>query len=220
MSTLKSTNVQLGQSNTATQNFTLTAAASDGTMKLARGNQGATTQDVLTVDASGNLGSIDNSGLERMVLRTAVATTSGTAVDFTGIPSWAKKITVMFNGVSTNGGANYLVQLGTSGGLISTGYVSASSFITSAGNGINTPLTSGFQIASGSAANVCTGVLACLLMGGNIWVSTGVIGQPGVFVVHSAASVALGATISRMRLTTANGTDTFDAGSVNILIEG
>lgn len=55
MSTLKSTNVQLGQSNTATQNFTLTAAAADGTMKLARGNQGATTQDVLTVDASGNV---------------------------------------------------------------------------------------------------------------------------------------------------------------------
>lgn len=55
MSTLKVTNVQVGQSNTATQNFTLTAAASDGTMKLARGNQGATTQDVLTVDASGNV---------------------------------------------------------------------------------------------------------------------------------------------------------------------
>lgn len=53
MSTLKINRTQLGQSNTATNNFTLTAEAADGTMKLARGNAGATTQDVITVDSSG-----------------------------------------------------------------------------------------------------------------------------------------------------------------------
>jgi hypothetical protein len=46
---------QLGTSSTATQNFTLTAEAANGTMKLARGNVGATTQDILTVDADGRV---------------------------------------------------------------------------------------------------------------------------------------------------------------------
>ena len=53
MAGVTKTNIQLGDSLTATQNFTITAAAADGTMKLARGNAGATTQDVLTVDANG-----------------------------------------------------------------------------------------------------------------------------------------------------------------------
>lgn len=56
MSLLKAVKAQLGLSNTATQNFTLTAEAADGTMKLARGNAGATTQDILTVDAAGRPG--------------------------------------------------------------------------------------------------------------------------------------------------------------------
>lgn len=55
MSTLKTNRTQLGQSGTATQNFTITAEAADGTMKLARGNAGATTQDILTVDAAGKV---------------------------------------------------------------------------------------------------------------------------------------------------------------------
>jgi len=56
MSLLKSNSVQIGQSATATQNFTLSVPSSpDGTIKLARGNSGATTADVLSVDASGNV---------------------------------------------------------------------------------------------------------------------------------------------------------------------
>lgn len=55
--TIKS-NVQLGDSLTAAQNFVLTAAAADGTLKLARGNAGATTQDILTVDAAGIMSAV------------------------------------------------------------------------------------------------------------------------------------------------------------------
>lgn len=172
----------------------------------------------LNSDGTATLGGVP---VQRMLTLGTKVTTSGLAVDFTGIPSWAKKITVMLNGVSTNGAANWLVQLGTSGGLISTGYVNASSYILSTpASGVNTPVTSGFQIASSGAANVCTGVLGCYLMGGDIWVSTGVIGHPGVFTLHTTASVALGAPISRVRLTTDNGTDTFDAGSISVYVEG
>jgi hypothetical protein len=56
MSLIKANAVQIGQSPTATQNFTLAVPSSpNGTIKLARGNAGATTQDVLSVDASGNV---------------------------------------------------------------------------------------------------------------------------------------------------------------------
>lgn len=58
MSTLKTVKCQLGVSGTATQNFTLTAEAANGTMKLARGNAGATTQDILTVDAAGLMSAV------------------------------------------------------------------------------------------------------------------------------------------------------------------
>ena len=44
---------------------------------------------------------------------TAVASTSGTSIDFTGLPSWVKRITVIFNGVSLSGSSNLLIQLGT-----------------------------------------------------------------------------------------------------------
>lgn len=55
MSLLKAIKAQLGLSNTPANNFTITAEADNGTLKLARGNAGATTQDILTVDASGNV---------------------------------------------------------------------------------------------------------------------------------------------------------------------
>lgn len=52
MSTVKVNNLQIGQSLTATQNFVLSVPVSpDGTIKLARGNQGATTADILTIAA-------------------------------------------------------------------------------------------------------------------------------------------------------------------------
>lgn len=53
MSLLNTIKIKLGISNTPANNFTLTAENQDGTMKLARGNPGETTQDILTVDAAG-----------------------------------------------------------------------------------------------------------------------------------------------------------------------
>jgi len=60
MSLLKTIRQQLGLSNTAANNFVLDASADNGTMKLARGNAGATTQDVMTVDAAGKVSFPEN----------------------------------------------------------------------------------------------------------------------------------------------------------------
>lgn len=62
MSLLKIIRQQLGLSVTPANNFTLDASADNGTMKLARGNAGATTQDILAVDAAGKVSFLQGSG--------------------------------------------------------------------------------------------------------------------------------------------------------------
>ena len=152
---------------------------------------------------------------------TAVASTSGTSIDFTSIPTWVKRITVMFNGVSTNGSSNYQIQIG-SGSVTTTGYLSVSSVnaVSSVGS---TAFTTGFGIQNGAAATttVSQGAVTIYLLSSNVYVANGLVSNSdGVRTVNSAGSITLGGTLDRVRITTVNGTDTFDAGSINILYEG
>jgi len=149
---------------------------------------------------------------------TAVATTSGTSVDFTGIPSWAKRVTMMFQGVSTSGTSSYQIQLGA-GSVTTSGYAC----VTSAGtSGVTTgSVTSGhvFSVTPAAAA-LSHGHIVFTLLTGNTWVGSGVVNATGVLqFTISASSIALGGVLDRVRLTTVNGTDTFDAGNVNIMYE-
>jgi hypothetical protein len=149
--------------------------------------------------------------------KTAVASTSGTSIDFTGIPAGVKRITVMFNGVSTNGTSSYLVQVG-SGSITSSGYAGYF-FITTTTRGTS---TTGFTISGQvSSASIVHGSATICLISGNTWVETGVTLDSGFALssTQSAGSVALSGTLDRVRITTVNGTDTFDAGSINILYE-
>jgi hypothetical protein len=148
---------------------------------------------------------------------TTVASTSGTSIDFTGIPSWVKRITVMLNGVSTNGTSIVQVQLGYSGGVEVTGYVSAA--FTSNTN--NATSTAGFLLGGGSGTTYarCGNAQICL-MGSNLWCFS----YSGGAAVAGGGEVGGGnktttGTLDRIRITTVNGTDVFDAGSINILYE-
>jgi hypothetical protein len=154
-----------------------------------------------------------------VVSGTAVASTSGTSIDFTGIPSWVKRITVMFNGVSTNGGSNCLVQLGTSSGVVSTGYSSYANTFNAIPSGTTT--TQGILIQENlSSSTTLFGNFAITLITGNTWTASGTLGDVGGTAISLfGGSVALSGTLDRIRITTANGTDTFDAGSINILYE-
>jgi len=152
-----------------------------------------------------------------ITLMTAVATTSGTAIDFTGIPSWAKKITVMFNGTSTNGSSAYLVQAG-SGSIQATGYLSNCSWSSS-----TLQATNGFVCVSNITASTNqSGVLTLFNQTGNSWVSSSLLGtNSGANALTSGiGNVSLSGVLDRIRITTVNGTDTFDAGSINIMYEG
>jgi hypothetical protein len=175
----------------------------------------------MTLVLSGTSGvALDSIKNSLMFLETAKATTSGTSIDFTGIPSWAKKITVLFNGVSTNGTVGYIIQLGTSAGIENTNYNSYWSVGATAGSRTDSFIFN----ANVAAANVYSGHMIITFTGSNTWISSSNINGSGSAVGTMQGgnkTLTTGGTIlTQIRLTTANGTDTFDNGSVNILIEG
>jgi len=146
---------------------------------------------------------------------TAVASTSGTSIDFTSIPSWVKRITVMFYDVSTSGSSAPQVQIG-SGSFTTTGYTS----IGQNGTTVQSS-TSGF-ITTGSWAgtSIKSGSIVLTLLSSNVWVSSGVsVDIPGSNASYCAGRVTISGTLDRVRITTVNGTDTFDLGSINIFYE-
>ena len=151
---------------------------------------------------------------------TAVASTSGTSIDFTSIPSWVKRVTVMFTGVSTNGTSFYLFQLGA-GSVTTSGYVGSQSNMQNSGTTAVVTQTAGFGIYANVAGYLVHGSAVFTNFTGNTWVCSGNFISTGssFAVLTNAGYIALGGTLDRVRITTVNGTDTFDAGSINILYE-
>ena len=159
--------------------------------------------------------------LAPIVSGTAVASTSGTSIDFTGIPSWVKRITVMLSGVSTNGTSGILVQSG-SGSVETSAYTSINSLTQNAVSPTVTAVTTGFSFTQGqAAADTLFGVLTMSLLGSNIWTYTSSVNRSGATIQQQNGTGAktFSGTIDRIRITTVNGTDTFDAGTINILYE-
>ena len=152
-----------------------------------------------------------------LVSGTSVASTSGTSIDFTSIPSWVKRVTVMFNGVSTSGSSNLQVQLG-SGSVTTTGYSSGAWTSNTNTTGL---ITSGLILTAVNAATTFYyGNIIIASLGSNTWIESHSLGGPvGGYACIGGGSIALGGTLDRVRITTVNGTDTFDAGSINILYE-
>jgi hypothetical protein len=149
----------------------------------------------------------------QLISGTAVASTSGTSIDFTGIPSWAKRVTVMFNENSTNGSSNRLVQIG-SGSVTTTGYISSGGY-----GGGATSSTAGFVVWIDVASYALSGQMVFTLLASNLWVASHVGKVSTGQCAFGGGSVTLGGALDRERITTVNGTDAFDAGSINILYE-
>jgi hypothetical protein len=151
---------------------------------------------------------------------TSVASTSGTSVDFTSIPSWVKRITVMFNAVSTNGTSPVIIQLGVSGTPETTGYVGSGSAVTNGAGTNGTSYTTGFGINLVLATSSRNGAITLSNLTSNAWVANGLISDPSALYMCSTAGYkSLAGVLNMVRITTVGGTDTFDAGSINILYE-
>jgi len=176
-----------------------------------------TVQQFLKTDGSGNLGFAST-----LVSGTLVAATGQTELTFTGIPAWVKKITIGLNGLSTSSTSTPIVQLGDSGGYETTNYNSFGIAATNTGvAGIGGTGQGGFVLTNGvTAAGTLNGMIFLMLTDAstNTWVSSSTL-VTSPFVSHvTGGNKALSATLDRLRLYI-DGTQTFDAGSVNILYE-
>lgn len=146
---------------------------------------------------------------------TAQATTSGTAIDFTGIPSNAQLIYLMLSGVSTTGTSNFQIQAGA-GSVETSGYSSSSSAIGASVASLNT--TTGFGIRhSQAASSTFDGMITLARISGDSWTASGVVGLgTAAATITLSGSKTFSGAIDRLRFTTVGGTDTFDAGVINI----
>ncbi len=181
-----------------------------------------TSNNVLTSDGTSWTSA---TGAYPLTSGTAQASTSGTSIDFTSLPSWVKRITVMLTGVSVNGNSIQQIQLGVSGTPETTGY---SAMVSNVQTTVNTTrgviATTGFilQHAGASTASL-QGTIVLSLLGSNTWTCNGSVysidATNGDGLNTAAGSKALAGVLNMIRITTVNGTDTFDAGSINILYE-
>lgn len=196
--------VVLSGDTSGTVTLTVPAVAGTNTVTIPAGTGTVAVQGVSTNIVSG----------------TAVASTSGTSIDFTSIPSWVKRITVMFNGVSTNGTSLVMAQIGA-GSVETTGYAGSTGLIFGTNQTVIQYPTTGAGIYVNAAGDFRYGSFTITSMGSNIWQFSGVISSStaGGGSATMAYGKTLSGTLDRLRITTVNGTDAFDAGSINILYE-
>jgi hypothetical protein len=242
MSTLKTNSVQIGQSATATQNFTLAVPTTpNGTMKLSRGNSGATTADIFSVGSTGVISGatlsgaiIDSSTFNGGCITAGVGQnlSSSTYHDFSGIPNWVKKVTIMFSGVRLSGTDNIIIILGTSSGLSNNGYSGSVAYGTSGGTWNISSHSTGFKLDNfASASNIRHGTATICKLGppytyGTRYTFNSSIGLSDSAVVGvGAGSTDLGGVLDRIRITTtgfqaSTGSQTFNAGNIHVMYEG
>ena len=191
--------------NASTSSGFVQSADTSGEINLQ--SNGSTKLTVASTGVSGTL-----------VQGTAVASTSGTSIDFTGIPSWAKRITVMFSGVSTSGTSILIVQVGDAGGVENTGYAGV---VDSAAAAAASSSAGWSLFRANAATSVYSGTIVLRVLTGNLWViDTNICNTDANQSGFTSGTKTLSDTLTQVRITTVNGTDTFDAGTINIQYEG
>lgn len=154
-------------------------------------------------------------------------TLSGTtAATYTGIASWARRVTVVIDGASSSGTSALRLQFGTAGGFVTSGYTLVQTYSGTSGGGTTSSNGGGFEIYSdwGSAANTWMGAYQLYLINpsNNRWVCSAVLGNyytSGGYSYNLTGYVTLSASLTQLRLTSQNGTDSFDNGTVNVFYE-
>lgn len=172
----------------------------------------------LTLDGNAGMTAPAGAVYNGLQLATAQTSTSGTSILFTGIPLWAKRVSILFNGMSTSGTSLPLIQVG-SGSIATTGYSGSAQNITTVPASSNTAATTGWPLQGSSASNSYYGVLMLVNITGNTWVISGTVNSSTAASGFVNGSVVLSGSLDRVNFTTTNGTDTFDAGTINILYE-
>jgi hypothetical protein len=195
-------------------------------LKLNSSGGGSVTLQEPTTATNGTLtlpagtGTVAVNGLSsNIVSGTAVTSPSGTSIDFTSIPSWVKRITVIANDISFAAAGTSRIRIGTSGGLVATGYSSANGTISNANTTVVSTITDGFPgPITGSAAATATIVCTVFNVTGNTWTAmTQAIRPTDLLTQNGVGFIALAGTLDRISIVAT--TSTFDAGTINILYE-
>jgi hypothetical protein len=198
----------------------LDSAAVGGNNTLVLPTTNGTANQALVTDGSGTLSFADRG---RMTLATAQATTSGTSIDFTGIPSWVKRVIVMLNGVGISGTSGICAQIGA-GSIDTSGYTGASMVLASGAGSAGLTASSNWPLSASwdNSAYRISGHLTLTTVSTNLWVLSFCYGHTNGTsrVGWGGGSKTLSGTLDRLRITSSNGSDTFTAGSINILYEG
>jgi hypothetical protein len=167
--------------------------------------------DTITISASGG-----GSGL---TLATAQAATSGTTITFSSLPAGLNRITCMWTGLSSNGTSSTGIRLGDAGGVETTGYTGRVGYLAGTSPNVYT-LSTGFDWLTGTSSDTGDGQLILSRIDGNTWIASGFFTLPSNTVIyHMNAFKTLSAELTQVQFYTVNGTDTFDAGTVNINYE-
>ena len=190
--------------------------ASDGQLGIGGANYGTTGQ-VLTSGGTSAAPSWQAAG--GITRGTAVATTTGTAIDFTGIPSGAKRITVIFQAMSVNTNVDYLVQIGSTT-FSTTGYNSISNETNQANGTTGVSSTAGFALRGSNASELISGIMTIANISSNTWISSHTARKSTTNALFGAGDGTTSGVLDRVRITTTT-LSTFDnaSGSINILYE-
>lgn len=161
------------------------------------------------------------SGNVALISGTARTATPNTEIVFTGIPSWAKRLTVVFSTLSLTGSGNILLQLGTSVGIESTGYNSTANFLQGGLSSNSVTSSFGIVLFAGNTLNQLTGSVVFNNISGNLWVATGMWNYANQTTTtgFTAGDKTLSGVLSQLRINSSNAGDAFDSGSVNIIYE-
>jgi hypothetical protein len=183
----------------------------NGTPRLTVGAGGTTTVANLSATAYTPTTSLITSG-------TAVNSTSGTSIDFTGIPSWVKRVTVVVNGLSYAAAGQGVIRIG-SGSLTTSGYTAIVTTFTATPSTTLTTITNGLaSINTASGSGTIIGQYVLTNITGNTWILSGTASRTSdAVIVNINGSIALGGTLDRLSLVAT--TSTFDGGTINILYE-
>ncbi len=172
----------------------------------------------MTLDGSAGMTAPQGAVYNGLQTGTSVTLNSGTSVEFTNIPSWAKRVTLVFSDLGTSGSTVPIAQLGTASSYETSSYLGSG-----ISNGTTYNITTGlnFRDAWGSSATFKnSGAISITLIDAvaNLWVMTAAHTNsvsPGVVTV--TASKALAGALTRVRITI--GANTFVTGTINVVYE-
>ena len=190
------------------------ATAGSNTLTLPNGN--GTSGQYLQTNGSGGLSwqtVIDTTG---WTWDDTGTTASGTETVITGIPSTARQIIFLFQDISYNGSQDIFLRVGTSSGLVSSGYEVFSGYTDGGGGGAAAERTSAFQAyATGTATHNWNGKFVLTRLSANVWHGTVDITEDGGSNSwHWVRGIVdIGGTLERVGIISTSAS-TFDAGTV------